>query len=58
MYALSRTSGLSQSLVAACKTRCTTACDSSGFFKKSLTIAVRVWSWTYFVSYDAPWTRH
>jgi hypothetical protein len=47
MYARSLTSALSQSFVAACNTFCTMPCDSSGFFKNSLTMAVSVCSWTY-----------
>lgn len=46
MYARSRTSGESQSFVAACKTRWTMACAESGFLRNNLTMAVRVCSWT------------
>jgi hypothetical protein len=42
MYALSLTSGESQSFVAVSSTRCTTPWDVSGLFKNSLTTAVRV----------------
>lgn len=46
MYARSRMSALSQLFVANDSTFCTSACEPSGFLRKSLTMAVRVCSWT------------
>ena len=47
MYARSLKSGESAVLVARASTRCTSPCAASGFWRKSLTTAVRACSWTW-----------